>query len=162
LLESPKHFLSGLPLLESPKHFSSGLPLLESPNHFLSGLSLLETPKHFFIRSALAGEPQTFFLPEPEPTLGGPGHYLNIFRNLNQLKLSPLDHLEHEIFQNKYLIFLYYPRRMKLNNVQEESNNLHFCVCWQPIYEKLLFKTELHDPIKGIDYMNGCQCLMKE
>lgn len=35
-------------------------------------------------------------------------------------------------------------------------------VYWQPVYEKALFKTELHNPIKGADCMNECQRLMKE
>ena len=55
---------------------------------------------------------------------------------------------------------------MKLNNVQLESSNLTVLyvlstVYWQPVYEKLLFKSELNDPIKGSGYMNDCQHLMK-
>ena len=34
-------------------------------------------------------------------------------------------------------------------------------VYWQTVYEKLLFKAELNDPIKGVDYMGHHQLLMK-
>ena len=35
-------------------------------------------------------------------------------------------------------------------------------VYWQPVYEKVLFKAELHGPVKGADCMSDCQLLMKE
>ena len=34
-------------------------------------------------------------------------------------------------------------------------------VYWQPVYEKLLFKTDLNDPVKGVDYTSDRQLLMK-
>jgi hypothetical protein len=45
--------------------------------------------QRFLAGFSLAGELRKFFSPGPEPTLGGPVHYLHIFRNLIQLKLSP-------------------------------------------------------------------------
>jgi len=34
-------------------------------------------------------------------------------------------------------------------------------VYWQTVYETLLFKAELNDPIKGVDYVGDHQLLMK-